>query len=219
RSLSECVGGVSGLHVRPERTGWRVLMALLLVATAIFALGLVQKLPCHVAGWPRGEGNLVFTNLCYSDVPVLYRERGFADGNVAYIDTGAYQPLEYPVLTGVFMQVSASVTSLLTGSDAVVGSMRFFEVTAVLLFACLLVLVWATYHLAGNRPHDAMMVAAAPSIALAGVINWDLFAVALATCGMLAWARHRPIAAGALLGLAVAAKFYPLLILGPLFVL
>ena len=36
---------------------------------------------------------------------------------------------------------------------------------------------------------------------------------------MLAWARRWPVAAGILFGLAVAAKFYPLLILGALFLL
>ncbi|WP_324275107.1 glycosyltransferase 87 family protein [Blastococcus brunescens] len=36
---------------------------------------------------------------------------------------------------------------------------------------------------------------------------------------MLAWARSRPVLAGLLLGLGVAAKFYPLLLLGVLFVL
>jgi uncharacterized membrane protein len=49
--------------------------------------------------------------------------------------------------------------------------------------------------------------------------NWDLFAVALTTLAMLAWARRWPVTAGVLFGLAIAAKFYPLLLLGGLFVL
>ena len=36
---------------------------------------------------------------------------------------------------------------------------------------------------------------------------------------MLAWARERPVAAGVLIGLAAATKFYPLFVLGPLLVL
>ena len=50
-------------------------------------------------------------------------------------------------------------------------------------------------------------------------INWDLYAVALLALGMLAWARERPVAAGVLIGLAAATKFYPLFVLGPLLVL
>jgi hypothetical protein len=36
---------------------------------------------------------------------------------------------------------------------------------------------------------------------------------------MLAWARERPLAAGVLIGLAAATKFYPLFVLGPMLVL
>ena len=81
------------------------------------------------------------------------------------------------------------------------------------------VAVGATALLAGRRPWDAAMFAVAPTLALAGTINWDLYAVALLALGMLAWARERPVAAGVLIGLAAATKFYPLFLLGPLLVL
>ncbi len=81
------------------------------------------------------------------------------------------------------------------------------------------VAVGATALLAGRRPWDAAMFAVAPTLALAGTINWDLYAVALLALGMLAWARERPVAAGVLVGLAAATKFYPLFLLGPLLVL
>jgi uncharacterized membrane protein len=41
----------------------------------------------------------------------------------------------------------------------------------------------------------------------------------LAAGGLLAWARRRPLLAGVLIGLGVAAKLYPVLLLGPLLVL
>jgi uncharacterized membrane protein len=49
--------------------------------------------------------------------------------------------------------------------------------------------------------------------------NWDLFAVVLATTGLWAWARRRPVLAGVLLGLGIAAKLYPVLLLLALFLL
>jgi uncharacterized membrane protein len=70
-----------------------------------------------------------------------------------------------------------------------------------------------------RRPWDALLVALAPTLALNATINWDLLAVALTALGMLLWSRSRPLGAGILLGLATAAKFYPLLLLGPLLVL
>src|SRR5262249_1000695 len=50
-------------------------------------------------------------------------------------------------------------------------------------------------------------------------INWDLLAVAFGALAVAAWSRRHVTTAGVLLGLGVAAKFYPLLFLGPLFVL
>ncbi|MGH3801328.1 MAG: glycosyltransferase family 87 protein, partial [Pseudonocardiaceae bacterium] len=44
-------------------------------------------------------------------------------------------------------------------------------------------------------------------------------ATALATTGLLAWARRRPVLAGVLLGLGAAAKFYPMFLLGPILLL
>jgi uncharacterized membrane protein len=65
----------------------------------------------------------------------------------------------------------------------------------------------------------ALLLALSPGLILAAYINWDLFAMALTACGMAAWAARRPWLAGALLGLAVATKFYPLLLFAALFLL
>src|ERR1700749_4906612 len=87
---------------------------------------------------------------------------------------------------------------------------------------CLVVGVLATAATA-NREGDgagwkaALMVALSPGLILAAYINWDMFAMALTACGLAAWAARRPWLSGALLGLAVATKFYPLLIFGALF--
>ena len=78
----------------------------------------------------------------------------------------------------------------------------------------------ATASIAGTFSRRAgLMVAASPALLLSLYINWDLLAVALAAVAIAAWARRHHTAAGVLLGLAVAAKFYPLLFLGPLFLL
>ena len=70
-----------------------------------------------------------------------------------------------------------------------------------------------------RRPWDGLLVALAPAFALTATINWDLLAVALTAAAMLMWSRGRPLAFGVLLGLATAAKLYPVLLLGPLLVL
>ena len=54
---------------------------------------------------------------------------------------------------------------------------------------------------------------------LSAFVNWDLIAMAFAALGLAAWATKRTVAAGVLFGLAVATKFYPLVLFGPLLLL
>ena len=58
-----------------------------------------------------------------------------------------------------------------------------------------------------------MMVAVAPAVMTAGLINWDFMVLAFTALGILSWARRRPVWAGVWLGLGIAAKLYPLLLL------
>jgi uncharacterized membrane protein len=80
-------------------------------------------------------------------------------------------------------------------------------------------MVVATALTVRRRPWDALMVALAPTMILAATVNWDLLPLAFIALALLAWARRHPFAAGVLLGLAVAAKFYPVLLLGGFLVL
>ncbi|MGI8721297.1 MAG: glycosyltransferase family 87 protein, partial [Geodermatophilaceae bacterium] len=70
-----------------------------------------------------------------------------------------------------------------------------------------------------RRPWDAAMVALSPLLFVHAFTNWDLWAIALSSAGLVAWSRRNPALAGVLLGLAISAKLYPLLFLGVLFVL
>jgi len=178
----------------------------LAVTAVAFALGYLQKLPCHLAGWPW-QRDLLFGHACYSDIPILYRTRGLADGVFPYASNAGEHPLEYPVLTGVTMDATGRLTRLLGGTGT-----TFFELTVLLLLGCALLTVWAVSRAGGK----AYLVAAAPTLALAGTVNWDLLAVAAATLAILAWVRERPALAGACLGLGAAAKLYPALLLYPL---
>jgi uncharacterized membrane protein len=56
-------------------------------------------------------------------------------------------------------------------------------------------------------------------VLLAGTINWDWPAVALTGLALWTWSRRYPVWAGIALGLAISAKFYPVLLLGPLLIL
>lgn len=214
---SELIGGRSGRWTRLGSTALTPVGAVALVAIGMFALGMVQKLPCYNWAWFRGAGSQ-YTHACYSDIPHLYSGRGFAEGLVPYFDRlpGDMQFLEYPVLTGVFMQIAAWFTP---GGSMQEQEQAYWLVNAGMLMLCTAVLAVCVARTHRRRPWDGLLVALAPAFALTATINWDLLAVALTAAAMLMWSRSRPLAFGILIGLATAAKLYPVFLLGPAFVL
>lgn len=211
RGLVAAVGGPPGQHAAPGNTRrlWSPLRVILALAVIALCAAWVQKAPCNSgSNWTNGYQ---YTHLCYSDVVALWSGEGLAQGQIPYLD----HPVEYPVLTGAAMQIVAWPARHLPGNHAIV----FADATALLLMAAGLLLVWMMVRLRPGRPWDAAMVAVAPGLILTAYINWDLLAVALATGAILAWGRSKPWLAGVLLGLGVATKFYPLVFLGPWFLL
>jgi uncharacterized membrane protein len=103
-----------------------------------------------------------------------------------------------------FMRVAAWV-----GGSTSAG---FFTANAILLWVCAAAIATFLYMLGGK----ALWFALAPTLLIYGFMNWDLFAVALATGALVAFARRRDGLAGVLLGLGAAAKFYPAMLLLPL---
>ncbi|MDX6354714.1 MAG: hypothetical protein QOF98_1617, partial [Streptomyces sp.] len=95
----------------------------------------------------------------------------------------------------------------------------YWIVNSAMLLICAVVLVVCVARTNRRRPWDGLFIALSPALALTATINWDLFAVALAAAGMMMWSRGRPVPAGVLIGLATAAKLYPVLLLVALFVL
>ncbi|MFJ6249482.1 MULTISPECIES: glycosyltransferase family 87 protein [unclassified Streptomyces] len=214
---SELIGGPYGRRALPGTGRLSPVRVVALVAIGMFALGMVQKLPCYNWAWFRGTTSQ-YTHACYSDIPHLFSGRGFADGLVPYFDRlpGGIPFLEYPVLTGLFMEVAAWMTP---GGDTTEREQTYWLVNAGLLMVCAAVLAVCVARTHRRRPWDGLLVALAPSLALTATINWDLLAVALTAAAVLMWARSRPLAFGVLLGLATAAKLYPVLLLLPLLLL
>jgi uncharacterized membrane protein len=233
-SASEGVGGPVG----PRAAGhpfWTPVRVVLAVACVACLLGMLQKTPCVQMGWSGGTER--YAALCYSDTPYLYVGRGFVERVLPFTDTGGrFDVMEYPVLTGFFAFGTAVVTHLLSGwpdvdaraalpADALhdapgVGDevQLYFQLTAVLLAGFALLAAWFLARTHRNRPWDAMLFAASPALVLAGLINWDLVAVAAVAGALYAWSRGKPALAGVAIGLGTAAKLYPLFLLGALLV-
>ena len=166
------------------------------------ALGLAQKQPCASGNW----GDLrQYRLLCYSDIVPLYGSEPVQDHHAPYFTTcpGGTACNEYPVITMWAMRLAAVPVHSFAG---------FFFANALLLAIAAAVTGFALYRMVGMR---ALFFALAPTLLIYGFVNWDLIAVALATAATYAFVRGRDGAAGVLLGLGTAAKFFPVLLLVP----
>jgi uncharacterized membrane protein len=205
------LGGPWGRYAAASRF-WSPLRLMLAFGAFTLALGYVQKAPCASGNW---VDNLQYTHACYSDVVPLWSAEGLDMGQVPYRD----HAVEYPVLTGGFMWVSA----ILTRAVHVVITASYVEifggVTFVLLAVCGLLAIAGTVGAAGRRPYDAAILALSPLLVFHAFSNWDLLAMAFASGALWAWAKERPIAAGVMIGLGTAAKLYPVFLLLPLLIL
>ncbi|MFJ2578320.1 glycosyltransferase family 87 protein [Kitasatospora aureofaciens] len=218
---SEVFGGPPGRRALLGVSWWIPARFLALAVIVVSVLGMVQKAPCYEQAWFQ-PGSPQYIHACYSDIPHLFSGRGFSAGLHPYVDripgsSGDLQYLEYPVLTGLFMQIAAWLTP--GGGSQQDQEQWFWAINAGLLMACAVVAVVALSRTHRRRPWDALLFALAPTLLLNATVNWDLLAVALAAVAMAWWAGSRPVWAGVFIGLATAAKLYPLLLIGPLLVL
>ncbi len=173
----------------------------------------MQKSPCRDGAWTNLNQYKYF---CYTDVLALYYNEGLDKGEVPYAD----HAVEYPVLTGALLgAIGLPVHAYgVDHPDANQGQI-FYDLNAFVLGGLGVATIAAILALRRRRPWDAAMFALSPALFVSATVNWDLLAVAFATFAMLAWARRRPVLAGIMIGLGVSAKFYPLLLLGPLVLL
>ena len=134
----------------------------------------------------------------YSDIAHLYfRDRLWLHPS-PYLD---YR-FEYPVLTGCFVWLATIVAG-----GGVAG---YLLLSGVLLACCAAGSAVGLRRIPGAH---AWIFAAAPALAFYGVLNWDLFGVALLIGGLVLVLRERDGSGGAVLGLATSAKLFPAVVL------
>ena len=214
RRGSLAIGGVWGRYAGVAPRAWWTPVRVLLAMTCLtLLLGYAQKSPCATGDW---TGSKQYTHMCYSDLVPLWGDERLDVGGVPYRDTA----VEYPVLTGGFMWLSAELTRVVHAFDHSWSELVLFgAVSAILLAICGLLVTLATAGTARRRPYDAAIFALSPLLVFHAFSNWDLLAMAFTSGALWAWARRRPVLAGALIGLGTAAKLYPVLLLVALAIL
>ncbi|MGE5829578.1 MAG: glycosyltransferase family 87 protein [Micromonosporaceae bacterium] len=217
RGVSQAIGGPLGSHAarrgRLTEALWTPARVVITLALLTFTLHWVQKSPCQDGAWANFEQ---YTRYCYTDVLALYYAEQLSDGAVPYVD----HAVEYPVLTGYLMgAIGLPVHAYGQAHPDVNQGQLFWNLNFLVLGAFGIASIAVVLALRRRRPWDAALFALAPTLLVTATVNWDLFAGGLTAFFLLAWARRWPVLAGVMLGLAGAAKFYPLFLAGPLIVL
>jgi hypothetical protein len=198
RAASTVVGGPAGRRLASGTGFWGAIPVLVLLAAAVLSFGIVQKEHCRSQGWSSPDQ---FWHACYSDIPVLYGSSslGAAD-RPGLIDSLGQGGLGQPPVAGALMWL----TSAFVPDSDPEATRHFFDLSAVLLTVVLMVAVTTVALALGRRAWDAAHLAVSPVLVTAGLISYELLAVAFVAAALLALARGRPMVGGLLLGLGVA---------------
>lgn len=205
--ITELVGGPLGKRTEPGQisAGFfsveRVLVLLVLLSAV---LALLFKDHCRQLGWTTPDQ---YSTTCYSEIP-----NAFSTFNLAQVFpfSSADSGFSYPPLVGLIAGINAWLSGF-AGSGKV-QVLAFFDLNAILS-----VLIWiaGTVALARSnrrRPWDAAIFAASPLLLFAVFSSWDLWAAALGAVGLFLFSRRRTMAAGIVLGLAICAQPYTVLV-------
>lgn len=207
RRMTEVVGGPLGHRTAPGIVSsgfFSVERVLTVMVLASGLLALLFKFHCRQAGWSTPDQ---YSTTCWSEFPNVFKDKGLGT-YFPYFSPGS--TFDYPVLTGAV----AGITAWLTGAagHGMHRQLAFFDLNSGLVIILWLVAVLATARSARRRPWDAAILAAGPVLLFTALTSWDMWAVALVSVGMLLFARRRTFSAGAVLGLALCAQPYAILI-------
>lgn len=176
-------------------------MALGMAAVGL-ALSFGLKYQCLAHGW---SDNYQYTHLCYNEIQALFGVRGIQAGLLPYRDTA----FEYPVVTGMFMDLAGRVLRGLVrlGIVARNSDSGYFLVSAAML---------APFSLGTTlflRPRVTAARLALWAVGLPTLLytfhNWDVLAVFGAAWGLAEYEKGRYAAAGSGMAMGASAKLFP----------
>lgn len=207
-AASEVIGGPLGRFATIGRRGWQPVAALLMALASVFlAGGVLEKAHCLMRGW---SGTDQFWHACYSDLPVVYTTSGLSKGVTPYLPGVGEHALAQPIVTGLTMW---GLGDLVPGGSGVLRQQQwYFALWAGLLVILLTLLVLVTAATVSDVPWRAAHVALSPLLVTVALVSADLLGMLLASAGLWAWSKRRDVPAGILLGLAILARSYPVLI-------
>ena len=175
---------------------------LIAIVASLFSFAKFEH--CRVHGWGGSE---VYVHACYSDLPALLLDRHLNTHQWPYKDGN--NAVEYP--PGVAMVMWATSFAV----DHNYKQYRnYFDVNAILIS---LLFIFVVILLKKMSPEYWYLAPLAPAVIASLFINWDIWAVLPALLSIY-WFDNKKYERSALsLGIAIATKFFPVVLLIPIF--
>lgn len=148
-----------------------------------------QLIAAHYDGWS-------FKNLAYSDVVKLYETRNLFMHLMPYI----HNRIEYPVITGLFMTLTALGHGLGT----------YFAITFVVFWLIALLVYFLMERLV---PSQAIYFAVLPLLMVYGLLNWDMLGIGFMVVAWYLYQRQSYIPSAILFAFGVFTKLFPIFFL------
>jgi len=127
-------------------------------------------------------------------------------------DTKVQHPVEYPALTGLIMWLLSFLVS--PSQTAVYDYYRITAGIQIVLFALCAYLI---YKLVGKK--YAYYFAVAPAVLYSLNRNWDIWAIVAMLFAILLFERKKYILSALLLSVAIATKFFPIVLMLPIMII
>ena len=156
---------------------------------------------CEKRDWQSPDN---YIHACYTDIAPLYTERGL-DKDIWAFGSGD-QSVEYPVLMGVAMYLTALP----------VNDIRDYYFLNIFLLALLFIATMFVLYRIGTY---GFYYALAPAVIGSLFINWDLWAIPTMLLAIYWFDRTKYDYSAIALGISVATKFFPVLLLIPILVI
>jgi len=180
--------------------------ALLVLSFLAVLLSFAKFDHCYNKNWASPD---VYTHACYSDISALYGARDLI--NDAWPYSSATNAVEYPPITGVIMWATALVTP--HGSN----SYHYYFLINALLLA--LLFTATAFFVAKLNPEYWYLFPLLPASIASLYINWDMWAVLSAVASVYYFDKKRYGISSLLLGISIATKFFPIVLLAPIVIL
>jgi len=127
-------------------------------------------------------------------------------------DTKVQHPVEYPALTGLIMWL---LSFLVSPSQTAIFD--YYRITAGIQIVLFAICAYLIYKLAGKK--YAYYFALAPAVLYSLNRNWDIWAIVAMLFAILLFERKKYILSALLLSVAIATKFFPIVLMLPIMII